>query len=246
MRKIVVHTEKLTKLYNERVHALDEVNLTVTQGEWLGVMGPSGSGKTTLLNLVGCLDRPSNGRLVVAGSDLTTLTQAELTRFRRDHIGLIFQQFHLVPYLTALENVMLAQYFHSMADEAEARGALERVGLGDRLHHLPAQLSGGEQQRVCIARALINQPTLILADEPTGNLDKTNEELVMTLLRELHVAGHTLIVVTHDPLIGGLADRLIYLDHGRVMREQHNGTSPGNNGQIPAEVRSAVFSQANY
>lgn len=236
MNDVVVYIEKLTKLYNGRVRALDEVNLTVGRGEWLGIMGPSGSGKTTLLNLIGCLDRPSTGRLIVAGSDVTSLDQAGLTRFRRDHIGLIFQQFHLVPYLTALENVMLAQYFHSMADEAEAEAALERVGLGDRLHHLPAQLSGGEQQRVCIARALINQPSLILADEPTGNLDKTNEEMVMTLLRELHDAGHTLIVVTHDPLIGKLADRLAYLDHGRVVRQQHNGTSPGVERRISAEL----------
>ncbi|MEW5960015.1 MAG: ABC transporter ATP-binding protein [Chloroflexota bacterium] len=246
MNEMVVQIEKLTRLYNGRVRALDEVTLTVARGEWLGVMGPSGSGKTTLLNLIGCLDRPSAGRLVVAGSDVTTLDQAGLTRFRREHIGLVFQQFHLVPYLTALENVMLAQYFHSLADEAEARGAMERVGLGDRLHHLPAQLSGGEQQRVCIARALINQPTLILADEPTGNLDQSNEERVMTLLRELHGAGHTLIVVTHDPLIGRLADRLVYLDHGRVVRQQHNGTSPGNDGQISAEVRLAMLSQASY
>ncbi|MBI2941383.1 MAG: ABC transporter ATP-binding protein [Chloroflexi bacterium] len=216
----VVRAEGLTKRYNGRVHALAGVDLTVARGEWLGVMGPSGSGKTTLLNLIGCLDRPSAGRLLIAGDDVTTLSQAELVRFRRNHIGLIFQQFHLIPYLTALENVMLAQYFHSLADEAEARVALERVGLGERLHHLPAQLSGGEQQRVCIARALINQPSLILADEPTGNLDQANEERVMDLLRELHAAGHALIVVTHDPAIGDLADRLIYLDHGRVVREQ--------------------------
>ncbi len=232
MTDIVVHAEGLTKVYNGKVRALDGVNLTVARGEWLAVMGPSGSGKTTLLNLLGCLDRPSTGRLAIAGADVTALDQAALTRFRRDHIGFIFQQFHLIPYLTALENVMLAQYFHSMADEAEARAALERVGLGDRLHHLPAQLSGGEQQRVCIARALINQPSLILADEPTGNLDKANEEVVMALLRELHGAGHTLVIVTHDPLIGGLADRLVYLDHGRVVREQHNGPCLDDDGTL--------------
>jgi putative ABC transport system ATP-binding protein len=128
----------------------------------------------------------------------------------------VFQQFHLIPYLTALENVMLAQYFHSMADEAEARAALETVGLGERLQHLPAQLSGGEQQRVCIARALINQPKIVLADEPTGNLDAANEEMVLEIFRRLHALGHTLIVVTHDPSVGGLADRLIVLEHGRV------------------------------
>jgi len=154
------------------------------------------------------------------------LPSKELARFRRETVGLVFQQFHLVPYLTALENVMLAQYFHSMADEAEARAALEAVGLGERLHHLPAQLSGGEQQRVCIARALINQPRLILADEPTGNLDAANEEIVLDIFRQLHAQGHTLVVVTHDARVGRLADRLITLEHGRVVRAESNGHDP--------------------
>ena len=219
MAEALVEAQGLTKLYADGVCALDGVDLIVARGEWVGIMGPSGSGKTTLLNLIGCLDRPSRGRLAIAGADVTLLNQAELTRFRRDHIGLIFQQFYLIPYLTAVENVMLAQYFHSMADEAEARVALVRVGLGDRLHHLPGQLSGGEQQRVCIARALINQPSLILADEPTGNLDKANEEIVTALLREFHRAGHTLLVATHDPTIGDLSDRVIYLDHGRLVQK---------------------------
>ncbi|MBI3977087.1 MAG: ABC transporter ATP-binding protein [Chloroflexi bacterium] len=226
MNGTVVRAEGLTKLYNGRLRALDGVDLTVARGEWLAVMGPSGSGKTTLLNLVGCLDRPSAGRLTIAGADVAGLSPAELTRFRRSHVGLVFQQFHLIPYLTALENVMLAQYFHSMADEAEARAALDRVGLADRLHHLPGQLSGGEQQRVCIARALINQPSLILADEPTGNLDKANEELVMKLLAGLHRAGHSLIVVTHDPAIGAVADRVVCLDHGRVVGERSGLEAP--------------------
>src|SRR3990170_8618408 len=133
MRNVVL-AERLTKQYNGRTRALDEVSLAVAQGEWLGVMGPSGSGKTTLLNLISCLDRPSSGRLLIAGSDVTQLDRGGLIRFRRNHVGLIFQQFHLIPYLTAIENVMLAQYFHSMADEAEARAALEEVGLGGRLH----------------------------------------------------------------------------------------------------------------
>jgi putative ABC transport system ATP-binding protein len=173
--------------------------------------------------LIACLDRPTAGRLVVAGTDVSALEQSEATHFRRDHVGLVFQQFHLVSYLTAVENVMLAQYFHSMADEAEAQQALERVGLGDRLHHLPSQLSGGEKQRACIARALINQPDLILGDEPTGNLDKANEETVMALLQELHAAGHTLIVVSHDPLMAEMSDRTVFLEHGRLMSTHRNG-----------------------
>lgn len=213
----IVQAERLTRVYGERLRALDTVNLSVARGEWLAVMGPSGSGKTTLLNLIAGLDRPTAGTLVVAGIDLGQLDQAGLARFRREHIGLVFQQFHLVPYLTAVENVMLAQHFHSMADEAEARSVLERVGLGDRLDHLPSQLSGGEKQRVCIARALINEPEVLLADEPTGNLDKANEETVTSLLRELHAAGHTLVVVSHDPLIGAMAGRIVHLDHGRAV-----------------------------
>lgn len=212
----IVQAVGLTKLYDGQTRALDRVDLDVRRGEWLSVMGPSGSGKTTLLNLIGCLDRPSSGTLVVDGTEVGSLTQGELTRFRRETIGLIFQQFHLVPYLNALENVMLAQYFHSMVDEDEARQALENVGLGHRLHHLPSQLSGGEQQRVCIARALINQPRIILADEPTGNLDKANEDLVLALLRKMHDDGHTIVMVTHDPDVGGLADRRVHLEHGAI------------------------------
>ncbi len=215
----VVEAEGLTKLYGGRVCALDGVHLRVQRGEWLAIMGPSGSGKTTLLNLLGCLDRPTGGRLCIDGVDVAPLSQTELSRFRRTHVGLVFQQFHLVPYLTALENVMLAQYFHSMADAAEARAMLERVGLGGRVDHRPAHLSGGEQQRVCIARALINEPTLVLADEPTGNLDRANQEVVLGLLADLHQAGHTLVVVTHDPSVARLADRTVHLDHGRLVEQ---------------------------
>lgn len=213
---ILVEIKDVSKDYNGRVRALDNINLSIERGEWLSVMGPSGSGKTTLLNIISCLDRPSSGLAIVDGADINKLNSTELTRFRKETVGLVFQQFHLIPYLDALENVMLAQYFHSMADEEEARQALERVGLGDRLHHMPSQLSGGEQQRVCIARALINQPKLILADEPTGNLDQRNEELVMELFQAMHRDGHTIIVVTHDPDIGKLADRRVFLEHGSI------------------------------
>ena len=212
----LVEIKGVGKYYDDKVCALDNVDLSVNRGEWLSIMGPSGSGKTTLLNIIGCLDKPSRGLVSVDGRDVTSLTPTELTCFRRETIGLIFQQFHLIPYLTLLENVMLAQYFHSVADEAEAKLALERVGLGDRLNHLPSQLSGGEQQRGCIARALINQPKLVLADEPTGNLDQRNEEIVMDLFKILHREGHTIIVITHDPGIGKLADRQVYLEHGSI------------------------------
>jgi len=211
-----VEVEGLTKKFSDSVYALNAVSFAVEKGEWLAVMGPSGSGKSTLLHLLGCLDAPSAGRLLVDGQDLAQLSGDALARFRAEKIGFVFQQFHLVPYLTALENVMLAQYFHSLADEPEAADALARVGLGDRMHHLPSQLSGGEQQRVCVARALINQPNLILADEPTGNLDEVNEAIVMGLFTELHRAGHTIVMVTHDPEIGRMAERRIELHHGRL------------------------------
>jgi putative ABC transport system ATP-binding protein len=198
------------------VRALDHVTLTVEKGEWLAIMGPSGSGKSSLVNIIGCLDRPDSGEVVIDGVSLAPLSANELNRLRAEKIGFIFQQFHLIPYLTALENVMLAQYFHSMTDESEARSALERVGLGDRVHHLPSQLSGGEQQRVCIARALINDPAIILADEPTGNLDAHNEEIVLRILRDLHAQGRTIIMVTHDTVVSRLADRRVELHHGRI------------------------------
>jgi putative ABC transport system ATP-binding protein len=141
--------------------------------------------------------------------DVASMSATELDRFRADKIGFIFQQFHLIPYLSAVENVMLAQYFHSMTDEAEARAALEKVGLADRVSHLPSELSGGEQQRVCIARALINNPPILLADEPTGNLDAANQAIVAELLQDLHRNGHTIVMVTHDPEMAGLAQRKV-------------------------------------
>src|SRR5437763_5167715 len=191
--------ENVSKLYPAKaeangavIRALDNISLSVAPGEWLAIMGPSGSGKSTLVNLIGCLDRPTSGEIWLDGQNVAAMSAAELNRVRAEKIGFIFQQYHLIPYLTAVENIMLAQYFHSMTDQKEAAEALKRVGLGDRAHHLPSQLSGGEQQRVCIARALINDPRIILADEPTGNLDAQNEEIVLRLLREFHQQGHTI------------------------------------------------------
>src|ERR1700741_4424824 len=202
------------------IRALDGVSLSVRKGEWLAIMGPSGSGKSSLVNLIGCLDRQTSGDIFIDGQNLKELSGSELNRFRAEKIGFIFQQFHLIPYLTALENVMLAQYFHSMTDKQEALEALDRVGLKERAHHLPAQLSGGEQQRVCIARALINDPSIILADEPTGNLDAQNEAIVLHQLRELHAQGRTIIMVTHDPSVARLADRLLDLHHGKIASQE--------------------------
>jgi len=184
----LVEIEALSRRFGA-LRALDELTLSIESGEWVAITGPSGSGKTTLLNILSGLDHPSSGSVRVGGLDVAGLTPRELARYRQQTVGLVFQQFHLIPYLTALENVMLAQYVHSMTDRGEAEEALRRVGLGERLDHLPSQLSGGEQQRVCIARALINQPPLILADEPTGNLDAVNEAVVMSLLADLHQMG---------------------------------------------------------
>jgi putative ABC transport system ATP-binding protein len=211
-----LETRGLTKQYGSSVYALKDVTFSIERGEWLAVMGPSGSGKSTLLNIVGCLDTPTEGTVILDGQDMTRLTKTDLARFRSEKVGFIFQQFHLMPYLTAVENVMLAQYFHSLADENEAAEALRRVGMGERLRHLPSQMSGGEQQRVCVARALINQPNLILADEPTGNLDEVNETIVMGLLADLHREGHTILMVTHDAEIGRMAERRVNLHHGRL------------------------------
>jgi putative ABC transport system ATP-binding protein len=208
--------EALTKNYGS-LRAVDGLSFSINPGEWIALMGPSGSGKTTLINILGGLDTLTAGRVIVDGVDLSKLSESEMVRYRAEKVGFVFQQFHLVPYLTAVENVMLAQYFHSVTDEQQAADALRRVGMGDRLTHLPKQLSGGEQQRVAIARALINEPKLILADEPTGNLDEANEAIVLEIFRELHRAGHTIVMVTHDPDIARQADRRIELAHGHLV-----------------------------
>ena len=215
-REVLLEVKNVSKIYGD-LHALKEVNFQVRKGEWVAIMGSSGSGKSTIMNIIGCMDKPSIGEVILDGQDITKESQNSLTKIRREKIGLIFQQFHLIPYLTALENVMVAQYYHSIPDEEEALKALERVGLKDRAKHLPSQLSGGEQQRVCIARALINSPEIILADEPTGNLDEANEKIVIEILRQLHKEGTTIIVVTHDLEVGDVAERKIILEYGKIV-----------------------------
>jgi putative ABC transport system ATP-binding protein len=209
----------VTKVYGDgasAVRAVDSISLSADRGEWIAIMGPSGSGKTTLLNLIGCLDQATSGSLRIDGTDTSQLRKAELARFRGETVGFIFQQFHLVPHLTAIENIMLAQFFHSMTDEGEALQALRQVGMEERAKHLPSQLSGGEQQRVAIARALVNDPKIILADEPTGNLDAENQNTVFRILSDLHAQGRTIVMVTHDENAGHLADRRLNLEHGRI------------------------------
>lgn len=219
MNEEIIRLQTIKKYYDESTHVLDNLNLIIHEGAWTSIMGPSGSGKTTLLNIIGCLDSATAGSVFINGTEITKLTQTQLTRFRRENIGLIFQQYHLVPYLTALENVMLAQYYHGAMNERKATDALKKVGLGHRLDHVPSHLSGGEQQRVCIARALINEPKILLADEPTGNLDQKNGEIVLNLFKQLHGEGHTIILVTHNPEIAKLGQRIITVIDGKICSD---------------------------
>ena len=221
MPKMLLTLDHISKIYGS-LRAVDDLSLTVPEGEWLSIVGSSGSGKTTLMNIIGCMDSPSKGSVSLQGRKLEDLNAGQLADVRKNVIGLVFQKFYLVPHLTAVENVMVAQYYHSVVDEAQAMDALDRVGLKDRAHHLPSQLSGGEQQRVCVARALINCPKLLLADEPTGNLDEKNEQIVLDLFKQLHNQGTTIIVVTHDSLVAQCADREIMLNHGVLVGERWN------------------------
>ncbi len=219
--KMLLTLDHISKIYGS-LRAVDDLSLTVPEGEWLSIVGSSGSGKTTLMNIIGCMDSPSKGSVSLQGRKLEDLNAGQLADVRKNVIGLVFQKFYLVSHLTAVENVMVAQYYHSVVDEAQAMDALERVGLKDRAHHLPSQLSGGEQQRVCVARALINCPKLLLADEPTGNLDEKNEQIVLDLFKQLHEQGTTIIVVTHDSLVAQCAEREIMLNHGVLVGERWN------------------------
>jgi len=211
------------------VHALREVNLTVAAGEYVSVMGASGSGKSTLLHLLGCLDRPTAGSYRFGGEETAALTEGQLSRLRRHQIGFVFQFFHLVPRLTAAGNIELPMVFAGI-DPPERRQrvqhALDVVGLTPRASHRPDQLSGGEQQRVAIARAVVMNPALLLADEPTGNLDSTTGREIVSLIEGMNQRGLTLIVVTHDPQIGGRARRRIYLRDGRVIRDERAEAAP--------------------
>ncbi|ADT73442.1 GTPase [Campylobacter jejuni] len=213
MKKELIKINNLNKEFG-KVKALNNINLSVYEGEWLAIMGPSGSGKSTLLNILSLMDAPSSGEYILDNENLEQMDEEQKITLRREKIGLVFQQFHLIPYLNALENVMLSQYYHSSVDEEDAKMVLEKVGLSHRLTHLPSQLSGGEQQRVCIARALINNPELLLADEPTGNLDEANEQIVLQTLQKLKNEGKTIVLITHNPDLAKFADRTLILQHG--------------------------------
>ena len=219
MNQFVIETRSMSKIFGN-ITALDNLNIQIKRGEFVAFMGASGSGKTTLLNILTCLDVPTEGQVILDGVDAGSLDEDSQRQFRANKVGLIFQQFHLIPYLNVLENIMLAQHYHSVVDEVAAREVLDRVGMSHRVTHLPKQLSGGEQQRVCIARALVNEPPIIFADEPTGNLDEENERLVLALLKDLNRAGRTIIMVTHNPDLGRQTDRIITLQHGRIIKEE--------------------------
>ncbi len=222
----IVSTQNLVKIYGHgatAVHALRGINLTIQPGEFVAVMGPSGCGKSTLLHLIGGLDRPTSGLVIVDGEDLTQLSDDQVTALRRRKMGFIFQFFNLIPVLNALENAALPMILDgTRSDEAlkRAREWLERVGLGQRLNHKPSELSGGEQQRVAIARALASDPAIILADEPTGNLDSRASEEIAMLLRQISSDwGRTILLVTHDPRIAAYADRIVFLKDGQIVDE---------------------------
>jgi putative ABC transport system ATP-binding protein len=228
----IIQTEMLNKVYGQgdaRVRALIDVDLQIMENEFVAIMGPSGSGKSTMMNILGCLDRPSSGRYILAGSDVSRLGKAELADIRGQKLGFIFQSFNLLPHTSALENVMLPMMYdrHVLLSDAEmaarATKALEAVGLGKRLDHCPHELSGGQIQRVAIARALVNDPVLILADEPTGNLDTRSSEEIMGLLSDLHSQGSTIVMVTHSDEIAAYSQRIIRFRDGRMESDQLNG-----------------------
>jgi putative ABC transport system ATP-binding protein len=215
-----VDIKDVRKDYGSAV-ALKGVSFAVERGQWCAIVGASGSGKSTMLNIIGGLDSPSDGCVSMDEVDLCALSEDQMARFRRENVGFVFQQSHLVPYLTSVENVMLAQYFHSLTDESESIEALTRVGMQHRLDHRPSELSGGEQQRVCIARALINSPKVLLADEPTGNLDRENTTLMLELLKKLHTEEHfTIVMVTHDDYVAGWAERVVTMQDGQIVRDE--------------------------
>ncbi len=223
MNGAIVQAEDLTKVYRMGqvdVKALDGVSFSIREGEFLAIMGPSGSGKSTMMNLIGCLDKPTSGRLVLNGSDIAKLRDRQLARLRGEMIGFVFQTFNLIPRVSALANVMMPMSFVKVIPKSQRRQQaiqlLEKVGLGHRVHHMPSELSGGERQRVAIARALSNNPKVILADEPTGNLDTRTGKSILELFQDLNEQGHTIVVVTHDANVASHAERIIQLVDGKI------------------------------
>jgi putative ABC transport system ATP-binding protein len=239
----LISIKEISKVYgfgNATTVALDEVSLDIKKGEFIAVMGPSGSGKTTLMNILGLLDRPTHGTYKLSEQDISKLSKLKQAKKRRDNIGFIFQSFNLLPRLNVLENVALPLAYKGVSQirrlEAAAR-ALKQVGLADREYYLPSQLSGGELQRVTIARALVNGPSIIIADEPTGNLDSVSARVVMELLSEIHKLGNTVIMVTHNPSLTRYADRIIYMHDGSIVYDEASAI-----GEVPDRVKQAVDS----
>jgi putative ABC transport system ATP-binding protein len=233
--KTIIETIDLTKVYgmgDATVSALDGVSLQIQAGEFVAIMGPSGSGKSTLMHILGCLSRPTSGKYILDGQDISDMSKKELAVVRNQKLGFIFQAYNLLPRTNALRNVMMPLLYdrnRQLDDEAGEQKALkmlELVGLADRVHHQPQELSGGQQQRVAIARALINDPVMIIADEPTGNLDSRSGRDILNLLRTLHQQGVTIVMVTHDPLTAEYTQRIIHLADGKIDRIKHNGHKP--------------------
>jgi putative ABC transport system ATP-binding protein len=234
MNEHLIQVQNLAKVYGMgevAVRALDGVDLTIDEGEFVAIMGPSGSGKSTLMNILGCLDRPTEGHYWLGGEDVSKLNKTQLARVRNRRIGFVFQSYNLLSRTSALKNVMLPLLYNSNGSqrqsaaerEALARQALEAVGLSERAHHRPNELSGGQQQRVAIARALVNDPLIILADEPTGNLDTHSSQEIIDILQELHERGRTIVMITHEPDLGARAQRIVHLRDGRVVPVPHSG-----------------------
>ena len=226
MNEDVIVTKNLSKTYGKgdlQVKALKETDITIKKGDYIAIIGPSGSGKSTLMNLIGCLDRPSSGKLYIDDTDVYKLKENELARIRREKIGFIFQKYNLIPTLTALENVMLSMGFAGVDSKSrikKAKKLLDMVELSHRIEHKPSELSGGEQQRVAISRALGNNPTIVLGDEPTGNVDTKSGDKIMEILENINNKGETVIIVTHDPNIAKRASRILRIEDG-VVREEN-------------------------
>jgi putative ABC transport system ATP-binding protein len=246
VEKLIIRLQEVTRIYKvgvERIHALDGVDLELSENEYVAVMGASGSGKSTLMNVLGCLDRATSGRYELDGQDTTNMSDAALARVRNERIGFVFQSFELLGQLSALKNVEMPLIYSRNAWWSRrklARNVLERVGLGDRIKHKPNQLSGGEKQRVAIARALVCNPSILLADEPTGNLDSKTSEGILKLFDQLHREGQTIIIVTHEEHVARHAKRIIHMRDGKIYRDQPRDQDPACRETAQNDVRKGL------